>query len=129
MRKFIVNPDYANRAYIPDSFKENLLADAIKDGNIKSIYSLLMEGVNPNAELREEWTDGFCYLNYLIGCPLDIATSFTVKKLLKYFGANKMVMKKPVKVSRSAYEIKWERNAEKKRRELLRELIPELYST
>lgn len=129
MKKFIVNPEYANRTYKEDRFKEAILADAIKDGNIKSIYNLLMEGVNPNAELREEWTDGFCYLEYKIGCPLDIATSFTVKKLLKYFGANKMVMNKPVKVSRSAYEKKWERNAEKKRRELLRELIPELYST
>ena len=128
-KTIVVNPDYANKAYISDSFKETLLADAIKDGNIKSIYNLLMEGVNPNAELREEWTDGLYYLEYKIGCPLDIATSFTVKKLLKYFGANKMVMNKPVKVSRSAYEIKWERNAEKKRRKLLRELIPELYST
>ena len=39
-KTIVVNPDYANRAYISDSFKENLLADAIKDGNIKSIYNL-----------------------------------------------------------------------------------------
>lgn len=59
MKKFIVNPDYANRAYISDSFKETLLADAIKDGNIKSIYNLLMEGVNPNAALRENGLTDF----------------------------------------------------------------------
>lgn len=129
MRKFIVNPEYANRTYTADAFKENVLAEAIKDGRIESVYRLLMEGVNPNASLREEWTDGFCHLDYPIGCPLDVATSSTIKRLLKYFGATKMVMKKPIKISQSAYEIKWARAAERRRRNWLKEHIPELYST
>ena len=131
MKKFIVNQEYANRAYISDSLKESILAEAIKDGRIESVYRMLMEGVNPNAALREEWTDGFCHLDYPIGCPLDIATSSTIKRLLKYFGASKKMFKKHYDDTPDLpdYAKKWERTAERKRRKWLKEHIPEIYST
>ncbi len=128
MKKFIVNPEYANRTYKEDRFKEAMLSDAVQDDRIERIYELLMEGVNPNAVLRCESTDGIVYFEYPIGCPLDVAKSYSVKKLLHYFGASKKMFKKHHDDTPDLpdYAKKWERTAERKRRRWLKEHIPEL---
>lgn len=129
MRKYLVNPAYANREFESNSFQEELFAEALKDGDIKRIYKLLTDGVNPNAHLIEKWSDGFCYLEYAIGCPLDVAKSYTVKKLLRYFGATEKMMKPSPKIPLSEYEKKYERREERRRRKQLKELVPELFCT
>jgi hypothetical protein len=131
MKKFIVNPKYANRAYKEDRFKESMLSDAVQDERIEDIYRLLIEGVNPNALLWKVSTDGIVYFEYPIGCPLDVATSPSVKRLLRYFGANKKMYKKHYDDSPNLpdYAKVWARAAERRRRNWLKEHIPELYST
>ncbi len=128
MRKFIVNPEYANRTYKEDRFKEAILADAVQGGRMESVYRLLLEGVNPNAQLTGESTDGIVYFEYPIGCPLDVAQSYSMKKLLRYFGASKKMFKKHYDDSPNLpdYAKKWERAAERRRKRWLKEHIPEL---
>ena len=79
------------RIFSSQTDQKNELKKAIETDDVRRTYKLLKNGVNPNIRIsyiRERYVDDQDTETYEeLACPLSIAHSQAMKRLLQYFGA------------------------------------------